>query len=62
MFVCVGAFMGTTDGSEAEGGDEQLMGEGMDNMCPNANPPGQGVLRDFNQTLEAWIRALERLH
>lgn len=27
----------------------------MDNMCPNPNPLGQRLLKDYNQTLQAWI-------
>lgn len=41
--------------TDAEGGNKHLRREGMDNMCPNANPLGQGLLKDYNQTLQAWI-------
>lgn len=31
----------------------------MDKMCPNANPLGQRLLKDYDQTLQAWIPCLE---
>ena len=48
--------------TDAEGGNKHLRREGMDNMCPNPNPLGQRLLKDYNQTLQAWIPRLERLH
>lgn len=48
--------------TDAEGGNKHLRREGMDNMCPNPNPLGQRLLKDYNHTLQAWIPCLERLH
>lgn len=34
--------------TDTEGGNKHLRREGMDNMCPNPNPLGQHLLKDYN--------------
>lgn len=47
--------------TDAEGGKRHLRREGIDNMCPNPNPLGQRLLKDYNQTLQAWIPCFKKV-